>query len=163
MRGAMLCLDLGSSCGWAVRMPGEGEARSLITSGTWDCHRAGHEDEAEQFMKFRSYLTETKVRLDKLGVPLVQVRYERVDFIAKKNGVYSVHLWGAWWGLLLHWCRHHGIQSKGYAVSAIKARIAGSGKASKDAIGRAIKARGFRPRTDDEADAIALALILERT
>lgn len=163
-RTAYLSLDLGSSCGWAVVIDGIGEIRPRTTSGTWDCHRAGHETEAHQFRKFRSYLTETKNRLEKLGIRLRQVRYERVDFIpAERTGPYAVHLWGAWWGHLLHWCDLHGIEVKPYAVASIKKRTTGSGNASKEKVRNAVKARGFKPQTLDESDALAIAIIQERT
>jgi crossover junction endodeoxyribonuclease RuvC len=163
-RTAYLSLDLGSACGWAVVIDGIGEIRPRTTSGTWDCHRAGHEDEAEQFMKFWSYLVETKARLDKMGVRLREVRFERVDFIPQqRTGPAAVHLWGAWWGLVLFWCRRNRIAHKGIPVATIKKRVTGSGKGSKDQVRQAVRARGFNPGTLDESDALAIAIIQERT
>ena len=158
MAGSLLALDLGQRCGWAVRLP-----ESRIISGVWHCGRDAHEDEAAPFLKFRSYLTEAKQRCDKLGQPITSIRFERVDFIPKeRTGVLAVHMWGGFWGCLLHWAGHHRIAIEGVAVSTLKKRMTGSGRADKDAVIRAVRQRGYRPSDHNEADALALALISER-
>ena len=46
-----------------------------------------------------------------------------------------------------------------YAVSTIKKFITGNGKASKDEVIAAVRAKGFAVATDNEADAVAILLL----
>ena len=60
--------------------------------------------------------------------------------------------------ILTAWCEHHEIQYEGVPVGTIKRFATGKGNAGKDAVIAAIKARGFRPADDNEADALAILL-----
>jgi len=155
--GALLALDLGQRCGWAIRLP-----ESRLASGVWLCGREKHEDDAAPFLKFRSYLTEAKQRCDRLGQPITRIRYEKLTFVVNGHTATSAYHWGAFWGLLLHWAGHHRIECEGFHVATIKKRMTGSGRADKDAVIRAVRQRGYEPRDHNEADALALALISER-
>ena len=57
---------------------------------------------------------------------------------------------------LTSWCEHHQIPYQGIPVGTIKKHITGKGNANKQAIINAVKALGFNPIDDNEADAIAL-------
>ena len=56
------------------------------------------------------------------------------------------------------WCEHHGIPYEGVPVGTIKRFATGKGNADKAAMVAAMKARGFNPADDNEADALALLL-----
>ena len=59
---------------------------------------------------------------------------------------------------LTAWCDHHEIAYQGVPVGTIKRFIAGKGNADKDAVIAAVRARGFAPADDNEADALAILL-----
>ena len=55
-------------------------------------------------------------------------------------------------------CDHHDIAYQGVPVGTIKRFIAGKGNADKAAVIAAVRARGFNPADDNEADALAILL-----
>ena len=59
---------------------------------------------------------------------------------------------------LTAWCDHHDIAYQGVPVGTIKRFIAGKGNADKRTVSDAVKARGFAPADDNEADALAILL-----
>ena len=59
---------------------------------------------------------------------------------------------------LTAWCEQHEIAYQGVPVGTIKRFIAGKGNADKAAVIAAIRARGFHPADDNEADALAILL-----
>ncbi|MCW5700543.1 MAG: hypothetical protein KIT00_11950, partial [Rhodospirillales bacterium] len=71
-------------------------------------------------------------------------------------GVDSSHAYGGWLAILTSWCEHHEIPYEGVPVGTIKRHVTGKGNADKQAVIAAVKALGFDPDDDNEADAIAL-------
>ena len=61
-------------------------------------------------------------------------------------------------GTLTSWCEEHEVPYQGVAVGTIKRFIAGKGNADKQAVIDAVRARGFNPSDDNEADALAILL-----
>ena len=59
---------------------------------------------------------------------------------------------------LTAWCEQHGVPYQGVPVGTIKRYAAGKGNADKEAVIAAVRARGFSPADDNEADAIAILL-----
>ena len=59
-------------------------------------------------------------------------------------------------GLLTAWCEHHEVPYLGVPVGTIKKHATGKGNASKDEMVASVRARGYTPADDNEADAIAL-------
>ena len=55
-------------------------------------------------------------------------------------------------------CEQNGIPYEGVPVGTIKRHITGKGSADKAAVIAAVRARGFNPADDNEADAIAILL-----
>ena len=56
------------------------------------------------------------------------------------------------------WCEQRAIAYQGVPVGTIKHFITGKGNSNKQAVIEAVRARGFRPADDNEADAIAILL-----
>ena len=56
------------------------------------------------------------------------------------------------------WCELNSIAYQGVPVGTIKRFITGKGNADKDAVIAAVRARGFNPADDNEADALAILL-----
>ena len=64
---------------------------------------------------------------------------------------------------LTAWCEREGIAYQGVPVGTIKRFATGKGNAGKDAVMAAVRARGFSPADDNEADAIAILLWVMET
>ena len=104
-----------------------------------------------RFLRFRQWLTEMK----HVSGGIDAVVYEEVRNHA---GTDAAHLFGGWLAILSAWCEHHGIPYEGVPVGTIKRFATGKGNADKAAMIAAIRARGFDPADDNEADALAILL-----
>ena len=145
-RDVILALDLGSTTGFAIAGADGG-----IISGTAEFRLDRWQSGGTRFLRFKRWLTEIKHQA--AGLDLVV--YEQVRNHA---GVDASHAFGGWLAILTAWCEHHGIAYQGVPVGTIKRFIAGKGNADKAAVIAAIRARGFHPADDNEADAIAILL-----
>ena len=142
----VLALDLGTTAGWALR-----SRDGIITSGTMTFRPSRFEGGGMRFLRFRQWLTEVKQASDGLD----QVAFEEVRSHA---GTDAAHLFGGWLAILTAWCEHHSIPYQGVPVGTIKRFATGKGNAGKDAVIAAMRARGFHPSDDNEADALAILL-----
>jgi len=140
----ILCLDLGHRAGWALR-----SADGIITSGTAEFRQDRWQGGGIKFLRFKTWLTEIKSSAG--GIDLVV--YEAVR---RHAGVDASHAFGGWLAILTAWCEHHGIAYEGVPVGTIKRHVTGKGNADKQAVIAAVKALGFNPADDNEADALAL-------
>ena len=68
-------------------------------------------------------------------------------------GTDAAHVYGGLLATLSAWCEQRGIAYQGVPVGTIKRFIAGKGNADKTAVIAAVRARGFAPADDNEADA----------
>jgi len=64
---------------------------------------------------------------------------------------------------LTAWCEQRAIAYQGVSVGTIKRHITRCGNADKAAVIAAIRARGFKPADDNEADALAILLWAQET
>ncbi len=142
----LLCLDLGTSTGWALR----NEYGSII-SGTAQFKPRRFEGGGMRYLRFKRWLTETKSVTGAVSA----VYFEEVR---RHVGVDAAHAYGGFLAHLTAWCEHHSIPYAGVPVGTIKRFITGKGNADKEAVIAAVKAKGFNPVDDNEADAIALLL-----
>jgi crossover junction endodeoxyribonuclease RuvC len=140
----ILALDLGHRLGWALRSADGG-----ITSGVAEFCQDRWQGGGIKFLKFKRWLTEIKNCAG--GVDLVV--YEAVR---RHAGVDASHAFGGWLAILTSWCEHHDIAYEGVPVGTIKQHATGKGNADKQAVIAAVKALGFDPADDNEADALAL-------
>ncbi|MBW8270002.1 hypothetical protein K1J50_10940 [Caldovatus sp. SYSU G05006] len=153
---AVLALDLGTTTGWALRGQ-DGTITSgtitsgTITSGTMTFRPSRFEGGGMRFLRFKRWLTEMK----QLSGGIESMVYEQVR---RHAGVDASHAYGGWLAILSAWCEHHGIPYQGVPVGTIKRFATGRGNADKAAMIAAIRARGFAPADDNEADAVALLL-----
>ncbi len=143
---AILALDLGTTAGFALRT-----RDGAITSGTAEFRLDRWQSGGMRFLRFKRWLTEIKNQAG--GVDLVV--YEQVR---RHAGVDAAHAFGGWLAILTAWCDHHEIAYQGVPVGTIKRFIAGKGNADKQAVIAAVRARGFNPTDDNEADALAILL-----
>ena len=142
--GAILALDLGTRLGWALR-----HTDGHIESGMMDFRPEGHEGFGRRFYRVRMWLTQTKYRA---GGELVHLAYE----LTPGQIARAAHIHGALEATVTAWCEHHDIPYRSAHSATVKKHITGSGKAGKAAVIAAVKAKGFRPLSHDEADALAL-------
>ena len=145
-RDVILALDLGSTTGFAIAGVDGG-----IISGTAEFRLDRWQSGGMRFLRFNRWLTEIKNQAGGLDL----VVYEQVRNHA---GVDASHAFGGWLAILTAWCEHHDIAYQGVPVGTIKRFIAGKGNADKAAVIEAVRARGFHPADDNEADAIAILL-----
>ena len=104
-----------------------------------------------RYLRFRGWLIE----LAGLSGGLTRIVFEEVRAHA---GTDAAHLYGGFLATLTAWCEQQGIPYEGVPVGTIKRFATGKGNADKAAMIAAIRARGFSPVDDNEADAIALLL-----
>jgi Holliday junction resolvasome RuvABC endonuclease subunit len=142
----LLCLDLGTSTGWALRS----ECGS-ITSGSVHFKPGRFEGGGMRYLRFKHWLTETKNLSGQIGA----IYFEEVR---RHAGVDAAHAYGGFLAHLTAWCEHHGIPYEGIPVATIKKSATGKGNADKKAVIAAVQSKGFHPQDDNEADALALLL-----
>lgn len=142
----ILALDLGTSTGWALR----NEYGSII-SGMAHFKPRRFEGGGMRYLRFKQWLTETKNVVGAINA----VYFEEVR---RHAGVDAAHAYGGFLAHLTAWCEHHGIPYEGVPVGTIKRHATGKGNADKDAVIAAMRAKGFTPEDDNEADALALLL-----
>ena len=143
---SILALDLGSTTGWAIRT-----SRCRILSGTAEFRSTRFEGGGMRYLRFRGWLGELATLTGGLG----RIAFEEVRAHA---GTDAAHIYGGFLAHLSAWCEERGVAYEGVPVATIKRFATGRGNADKAAMIAAIRARGFAPADDNEADAIALLL-----
>lgn len=140
----LLALDLGSCTGWALR-----GRDGTIASGTIEFRPGRFEGAGMAFLRFKGWLEELH---DGSG-PIGAVLFEEVR---RHAGTTAAHVYGGFLAHLAAWCEHRKVPYRGVPVGTIKRHIAGKGNARKDDVIAAVRALGFSPADDNEADALAL-------
>jgi hypothetical protein len=142
----ILALDLGQRTGWAVR-----NRDGAIASGAHEFRPGRFEGGGMIWLRFRAWLQEIDATAGKVGV----VVFEEV---VAHRGVAASHCYAGFLAHLAAWAEANKIPYQGVPVGTIKRHIAGKGNADKAAVIAAVKALGFDPQDDNEADALALLL-----
>jgi len=142
----ILTLDLGTTTGWALRSRDE-----TIASGTESFKPHRFEGGGMRFLRFKRWLGELRNSAERLDA----VYFEEVR---RHAGVDAAQIYGGFMAHLTAWCEHHQIPYQGVPVGTIKKHTTGKGNADKEAIIAVVRARGFFPADDNEADALALLL-----
>ena len=141
----ILALDLGTTTGWAVRLAG-----GSIVSGTASFRPGRFEGGGMRFLRFRAWLDEI-AHCHGLGA----VYFEEVR---RHVGTDAAHIFGGFLAHLTAWCEQRAVPYQGVPVGTIKRHATGKGNAHKNAVIAAIRARGYAPADDNEADALAILL-----
>lgn len=140
-----LALDLGTLTGWAI-----GDSHNAILSGVWDLKGGRYEGGGMRFVRFKSMLIQMHAMH-----PITRVAYEEVRM---HRGVDAAHIYGGLQAVLTAWCEGQKIPYEAIHYAHIKRALTGKGNANKAAMIEAVRAKGFSPKDDNEADAIALLL-----
>ena len=142
--GAVLCLDLGTMTGFAIRFAG-----GAVMSGTREFRPRRFDGGGMRYLRFRGWLGEVLHSCRRLGA----VFYEEVRAHA---GTDAAHVHGGFLATLTAWCEEHGAAYEGVPVGTIKRHVTGKGNAPKAEVIKAVRALGYAPEDDNEADALAL-------
>ncbi len=142
----ILALDLGTSTGWALRRPG-----GAIVSGTQHFRPGRYEGGGMRYLRLLGWLNE----LQETAGPVTSVYFEEVR---RHAGVDAAHAYGGFLATLTCWAEPLEIPYQGVPVGTIKRHATGKGNADKAAVIAAMRAKGFNPGDDNEADALALLL-----
>ncbi len=140
----VLALDLGTTTGWALR-----GFDGLITSGTVSFKPSRFDGGGMRYLRFQNWLSE----MDRLVGPIATIYFEEVR---RHVGTDASHVFGGLMAVLTAWAEMRGVPYQGTPVGTIKKHATGRGIAPKQAMIDAAHARGFHPKDDNEADAIAI-------
>jgi hypothetical protein len=143
-KSAVLALDLGSTTGWAMLL-----ADGTIVSGTMQFRPSRYEGGGMRYLRFRSWL-------DHLLNSAKEISSVCFEEVRRHAGTDAAHLYGGFLAHLSAWCELNHIPYQGVPVGTIKRHATGKGNAGKDAVIAAMRAKGFNPEDDNEADALAI-------
>lgn len=136
---SILAIDPATQLGWAR------ENNGRITHGTESFHNTKWDGAGVRFLKFFKWLEENgKVDL---------IIYEAVQ---SHSSIYAAHLYGAWISTIQAHGERYGIPYSGVPVGTIKKHWTGNGNAKKQAMIDEARKRGFNPKDDNAADALAI-------
>ena len=144
--GTILALDLATTTGFAIQTPD-----GAIASGTVSFRPGRYDGGGIRYLRFRAWLEALAKDVAKIGV----VYHEE---IRRHLSTDSAHVHGGLLATLTAWCEQRSIPYQGVPVGTIKRHVTGKGNADKAAVIAAIRARGFNPTDDNEADALAILL-----
>jgi hypothetical protein len=144
--GAVLALDLATTTGWALR-----SANGQIISGSISFRPSRYDGGGMRYLRFGAWLESMAADAASIDV----IHYEE---IRRHLSTDAAHVHGGLLATLTAWCEQHSIPYQGVPVGTIKRHIAGKGNADKQAVIEAVRARGFHPADDNEADALAILL-----
>jgi hypothetical protein len=142
----VLALDLGTTTGWAMRL-----SDGAVVSGTTSFRPSRYDGGGMRYLRFRGWLD----RLASDAGVFAAIYFEEVR---RHIGTDAAHLYGGFLATLTAWCEQRSIAYQGVPVGTVKRHVAAKGNADKAAVMAAIRARGFAPADDNEADAIAILL-----
>ena len=145
-RSSILALDLGTTTGWAMKL-----ADGPIESGTVSFRPSRYDGGGIRYLRFRGWL-------DGMAADTTALAAIYFEEVRRHAGTDAAHLYGGFLATLSSWCEQRGIAYQGVPVGTIKRFITGKGNADKAAVIAAVKAKGFAPADDNEADALAILL-----
>ena len=140
----VIALDLGTTTGWALR-----GFDGLITSGTASFKPGRYDGGGMRYLRFTNWVTE----IDRLSGPIEAIYFEEVR---RHLGTDAAHVYGGLLASLTSWAELRGVPYQGVPVGTIKRHATGKGNAPKEVMIAAARSRGYSPKDDNEADAIAI-------
>ncbi|MCY1522585.1 hypothetical protein D9M68_574450 [compost metagenome] len=144
----ILALDLGTKTGYALR-----RRDGRIAHGTQDFTPRKSWSEGQKWARYRAWLTET-LREGQIH----QVVYELVIRHEVKGRPLwdAAHAYGAFQAITHMVCDGFNVTAMGVNLATVKKSFTGSGRAKKADMIAEANARGFKPDTDNDADALAI-------
>ena len=139
----ILALDLGTATGWAIRRLDGGMAHG--TERFPDRKRA---HPGQRWADYRAWLSRTLVSQ--------QIHVIAYEDVKRHLGTDAAHAYGAFLAMTQMVAAQHNVELLPVGVGTIKKAWTGRGNADKAAMIAEAKRRGFRPDTDNAADALAI-------
>ncbi|KDD38200.1 hypothetical protein, partial [Bordetella bronchiseptica] len=138
-----LALDLGTKLGWAVR-----GRDGRISHGTEVFTPRASWSPGQRWLRARSFLVEV--------ITQRQVHAIAYEDVKRHTGTDAAHAYGAFLCIVEMLADSHRLRLLPVGVGTIKKHWTGKGNADKADMIAEAKARGFRPETDNDADALAI-------
>lgn len=159
MAGARLALDLGTSAGWALRLPA-----GALMHGAWSLPTGPHP--GQRFASLRARVMEVTA-----GHQVTSIGYEDVNFIPAGHQ-HQWRIWGGMHGVILMMAAAAHVPVIPISPNQMRKYVA-TGKTGVDKRGRPLATKvdvqrgvelaiGRQLANEDEADAIAVLLSIER-
>lgn len=143
----LLALDLGTQTGWCQSWIDHQIAR-VQASGTVSFKPRSYEGAGMRFLKFKQWLDTANT----LGIDWIC--FEEVK--QRPLSVAAGHVYGGLLATLMTWCEVHSVPYEPIPAGTIKKFWTGKGNSGKEIMIRVARERGFKPKDDNEADAIAI-------
>jgi hypothetical protein len=141
----ILAIDIGTQTGWA-----RSARAGTIASGSEKFAPGRMEKPGHRWLKFRAFLNEQRVQA---GGDIGAVYYEDVK---QHAGTLAAHVYGGFLACLEMWCASNNVRLVPVGVGVVKKHWTGKGNADKAAMCETARAKGFRPKDSNEADALAI-------
>lgn len=139
----ILALDLGTATGWAIL-----NRDGAIACGTETFPSGKRSHPGQRWATFRAWLNRT--------IENSQVHAIAYEDVKRHLGTDAAHAYGAFRALLELVAASHNVQLLPVGVGTIKKTWTGRGNADKEAMLAEALRRGFKPDTDNAADALAI-------
>ena len=139
----ILALDLGTHTGWAVR-----RRDGVIAHGTESFSPRKSWTPGQRWLRYRSWLSALIER--------EQVHAIAYELVHRHLGTEAAHAYGAFQALTEMSAEGRNIELLTVGVGTNKQHWTGKGNANKAAMIAEAKRRGFRPDSDNSADALAI-------
>ncbi|AZY53036.1 hypothetical protein [Bordetella avium] len=145
INASILALDLGTKTGYALR-----RRDGRITHGTEAFTPRASWTHGQKWQRYRAWLSRM-ITDHAVGI----IAFEDVKAHGK-SGVLAAHAYGGYRAMLEMVADQHNIELVPVGVGVVKKHWTGKGNADKAAMVAQAKARGYRPETDNDADALAI-------
>lgn len=164
----VLALDIGTRCGWALAVDDQ-----LVASGGLDLTPRPGDHPGRRYRRLLEWL-DASPALTGLGqvMPGLLLALEDVRNHGRRDaktgrvvqGVTAAHVYGGLRAVAEAWACARGVSTCPIGVGAWKQSLglSGGSHASKEAVFAQVVALGYAPRSQDEADAIGIALHAHR-
>ena len=140
----ILAIDIGTTTGWA-----RSSRAGATSSGSEKFAPRRNEQAGHRWIKFRAFLNEQRLQ----GGEIHAVYYEDVK---QHAGTLAAHVYGGFLACLEMWCASNNVPLRPVGVGVVKKHWTGKGNADKDRMVAEAERRGFRPKDNNEADALAI-------
>lgn len=145
----ILAIDIGTTTGWART-----DRNGTIASGSEKFQPGRMEKPGHRWLKFRAFLAEQRLQVGEIHA----VYYEQVMAHGTKDSPNTIaaHVYGGFLACLEMWCAASNVRLVPVGVGVVKKHWTGKGNADKLTMVETARAKGFRPKDNNEADALAI-------
>jgi len=139
----ILAIDIGTTTGWASC-----DRNGVVRSGSEKFQPGRMEKPGHRWLKFRAFLNQQRAAGE-----IHAVYFEDVK---QHAGTLAAHVYGGFLACLEMWCASNNVPLRPVGVGQVKKHWTGKGNADKLAMVETARAKGFRPKDNNEADALAI-------